>query len=163
MYLNTLVFSLAESLQCPFGLNCEWDANEQVYDILSADKLTSSHCDKGAHCCLKKGDRVHKWAWLVATLKLITIILISKWGLAIVSKIHFLNRVLHLPLGIASVCGTYLAKVYIMFFHFTSFLCFTHMDISQHIGALLWCKMALFKRVWWKVKVLPRPWAAGSI
>ena len=56
---------MVEPLQCPFGLNCEWDANEQVYDILSseeltADKLTSSHCDKGAHCCLKKGDWVHK-------------------------------------------------------------------------------------------------------
>jgi hypothetical protein len=31
----TLAVSLAASLQCPFGLNCEWDANEQVYDILS--------------------------------------------------------------------------------------------------------------------------------
>ena len=51
---------MVEPLQCPFGLNCEWDANEQVYDILSTDKLTSSHCDKEAHCCLKKGDQDHK-------------------------------------------------------------------------------------------------------
>ena len=28
--------------------------------------------------------------------------------------------------------------------------------------AILWCKMALFKRAWHKVKVLPRPCASGS-
>ena len=32
----------------------------------------------------------------------------------------------------------------------------THMDISQGIGALLWSKMAFFKREWWKVKVMSR-------
>ena len=32
----------------------------------------------------------------------------------------------------------------------------TLMDISQRIGALLWSKMAFFKRAWWKVKVLLR-------
>ena len=33
----------------------------------------------------------------------------------------------------------------------------THMDISQHIGALLCSKMAFFKWAWWKVKVLSCP------
>ena len=33
----------------------------------------------------------------------------------------------------------------------------THMDISQGPIALLWSKMAFFKRVWRKVKVVSRP------
>ena len=38
---------------------------------------------------------------------------------------------------------------------------FTHMDISQHIEAILRSKTAFFKRAWQMVKVLSLPWALG--
>ena len=38
----------------------------------------------------------------------------------------------------------------------------TQMDRENRTPAILWCKITFFKRAWHKVKVLPRPWAAGS-
>ena len=36
---------------------------------------------------------------------------------------------------------------------------YTAVDKSLHTIAYLWSKMAFFKRVWYKVKVVPRLWS----